>query len=326
MGFTLVELLIVIAIIGILVLLLLPAVQQAREAARRLSCKNNLKQMAMAALQHHQQSGNYPTGGWGWDWIGDADRGHGRHQPGGWAFNILPFMEQGNLYEKAGDGDPNAVSQQQLENARFVQRTVLAMYTCPSRRGAQRFQLQRGTYIGENAASNFSEDNTVARSDYAINCGDQKHNEFFAGPRISGFDFANDDAWSGWHDKDWLTGISFERSEIRNIIDGASNTYLIGEKYINADHYTTGRDPSDNEGWCTGYDNDNYRNGYYLPIQDRAGYTSTMRFGSVHANGFNISLCDASVHTINYSISEDIHRRLANRRNGDNMGIDIDDL
>ena len=80
-----------------------------------------------------------------------------------------------------------------------------------------------------------------------------------------------------------MTGICFERSEIRNVIDGASNTYLIGEKYINADHYATGRDPSDNEGWCTGYNNDNYRNGHYLPLQDRAGYTSTMRFGSVHS-------------------------------------------
>ena len=65
-GFTLVELLVVISIIGILMSLLLPAVQGARESARRNTCSNNLKQIGIAALAHESQMGFLPTGGWGW--------------------------------------------------------------------------------------------------------------------------------------------------------------------------------------------------------------------------------------------------------------------
>ena len=80
-GFTLIELLVVLAIIGVLIALILPAVQAAREAARSAQCKNNLKQIGVAALNHVDAHKCLPTGGWGYHWIGDPDRGFGQGQP-----------------------------------------------------------------------------------------------------------------------------------------------------------------------------------------------------------------------------------------------------
>jgi len=97
-GITLVELLVVVAIIGLLVALLLPAVELAREAARRSQCANHLKQLSLAAAAHQDVNQFFPTGGWGGGWVGDANRGFGPKQPGGWIYNVLPYTEQINLH------------------------------------------------------------------------------------------------------------------------------------------------------------------------------------------------------------------------------------
>ncbi|TWU21822.1 DUF1559 family PulG-like putative transporter [Bythopirellula polymerisocia] len=95
-AFTLVELLVVIAIIGVLVALLLPAVQAAREAARRIQCSNNLKQLGLGALNYESARAYFPISyGTGWDNAGGID------QPGaGWILSTLPYLEQQSLYDR----------------------------------------------------------------------------------------------------------------------------------------------------------------------------------------------------------------------------------
>ena len=173
-AFTLVELLVVIAIIGILVALLLPAVQQAREAARRIQCVNNLKQQGLAWLNHESAQGFLPSSGWGWRWQGDPDKGFGESQPGGWAFSVLPFLEESNVRDLgqgmgySADHVPETAKQEQMLLG--VQSPIPA-FNCPSRRGATVFPMVRNNWLGFNLTSCRAGQCDVARSDYQANSG-----------------------------------------------------------------------------------------------------------------------------------------------------------
>src|SRR5437773_558439 len=113
-AFTLVELLVVIAIIGVLVALLLPAVQSARESARRMSCMNNLKQIGLALHNHHDAFGTFPPGG--------VTNGTccGTQSGATWTIYILPFIEQQMLYDKYDFTQTNESSANAFVRTQFV--------------------------------------------------------------------------------------------------------------------------------------------------------------------------------------------------------------
>ena len=124
-GFTLVELLVVITIIGILIALLLPAVQAAREAARRSQCSNNQKQIGLALANFESTYNRLPAGNMGWDKAGTNWLGHTAF------FQILPFLEQGSLYQELQAGPPLV---RPAESTRSHQADVSSTYVCPERR------------------------------------------------------------------------------------------------------------------------------------------------------------------------------------------------
>jgi len=323
-GFTLVELLVVIAIIGILVALLLPAIQAARESARSTSCKNNLRQIALAAINHESAQGFFPTGGWGWFWAGDPDRGFGQDQPGGWMFNVMPYMESNNTYNLGSDGDPETITLQQKTGTLKMIQMPQPMLNCPSRRPGG--GGQSGPFNGRLIAYNSLTPPTtafVARGDYAFSCGDANRNERSAGP--NSLSNARRFRW-GWDSIGNsllirippMTGISFEHSmvKIANITDGTSNTYMIGEKYLDPGQYDTGARGNDNETWCTGFNNDNYRTAFDQPARDRENLDLGRAFGSPHPAGFYMAYCDGHVALVQWDIDLQLHRNQANRYDG----------
>ncbi|MBN2294378.1 MAG: DUF1559 domain-containing protein [Pirellulales bacterium] len=309
-GFTLVELLVVIAIIGILIALLLPAVQAAREAARRAKCANNLKQICLGWMNHESAQGHLPTNGWGWRWMGDPDRGFGKRQPGGWVYNILPYLELTSLREM-GSGLNSADKSKALGDLTSI---PIATLNCPSRRASTAYPI-RSTHTWE--YFNANRGNKEARTDYACNEGDVIC-DVGTGPN----NLATGDSESyNWKcDNSAFSGVCFRRSEIRwaDISDGTSNTYLVGEKYLKPDSYFDGSSGADDECLYQGDDWGTTRTTdvHYPPICDTPGLEIWFGFGSSHSSGFHVVMCDGSVHLIDYSIDPEIHSYLGNRHDG----------
>jgi prepilin-type N-terminal cleavage/methylation domain-containing protein/prepilin-type processing-associated H-X9-DG protein len=333
-GFTLVELLVVITIIGILIALLLPAVQAAREAARKLQCSNNLKQASLGMLGHEERYKFLPTGGWGWFWVGLPDRGPGRQQPGGWVYCILPYIEQQDLHELGSDGNPSSTTA--LKFAASAQRvqTPLATLNCPTRRAPLCYPMDYfsgGVCPLKDANDGSGGVRTGARSDYSACAGDQGSNQWGEGPGTlaDGDALTATNGWPADIAKD-STGICYLVSEVTigMITDGTSNTYMLGEKYVNPDHYLDGMDGGDNENMYCGYNSDLFRTTWfdgsnpataYTPMQDTPGWSASdigNIFGSAHPGSCNMSFCDGSVQAISYTIDPETNRRLGNRQDG----------
>ena len=307
-AFTLVELLVVIAIVGILVALLLPAVQAAREAARRTECANNLRQLALACLLHEDQLGYFPSGGWGNRWLGDSSRGYGEDQPGSWLFSVLPFVEESNVrgYGSGlvgGDRERAIAEQNQI---------VIGIINCPSRRPP----ITRPTTVDP---YNAAPPRAIVRSDYAANAGDYGNALM---PNVYGPTPAEVASYNWEAAMRGLTGVSFVRSQIKAsaITDGLSQTFLLGEKNVDPDHYDTGQGLNDNQGAYTGFNWDNQRvaSRQWPPSPDTAesGRDYYACFGSAHSATWQAAYCDGHVANLSYEASGIVAGRVANRQDG----------
>ncbi|MCC6491562.1 MAG: DUF1559 domain-containing protein [Pirellulales bacterium] len=338
-AFTLVELLVVIAIIGVLVALLLPAVQAAREAARRSQCQNRLKQIGLAFQNHHDSQKFFPSGGWGHSFVGDPDEGFGKSQPGGWAYSVLPYMELATLHD-IGKGTPVTNGQsngiKKATNAKIVQ-TPAPEFMCPTRGRTQ----VTATCCGP-VNSDYQTGMPMAKSDYAANFGDTSYcngNDLCScivwqkAGSLSNIVVGKNGTFKDWPNNDRVTGIVFIRSEvtIAQVTDGTSNTYAAGEKFVNPTGYEDETDAGNDWSMYSGAQDDTVRTTHYepganqvfTPIQDnvQAGGYTNHKFGSAHAAGCFFAMCDGSVQFISFDIAPEVHRRLGNRADGETVSL-----
>ena len=285
-------------ITGILTGMLLPAVQMAREAARRTQCMNNLKQIGLGTLQYESNLGHYPSGGWGTYWVGMPSEGTGPNQPGGWIYNILPYVEQIALHS---DGLGETPEGQEAASARRL-RTPVALFNCPSRRRSDAWHCPESPPHLQNP---YYTDTVlkVARSDYAINFG---NTDYYAANQPANLAKAKNPKFN-WIEATKFTGISFQRSRVTvaEIRDGLSNTILVGEKHLKPSRYYNGADPGDNESMYGGYGLDLNRpaSQSLLPARDHDDTTNpSFRFGSAHVVTFHAVFCDGAVRKIAYAV------------------------
>ena len=198
-GFTLIELLVVIAIIAILIALLLPAVQQSREAARRTQCKNNIKQLSLALHNYHETHSLFPIGeGFGYSKVDDGSNCDSAPRRAPWTVLCLPFLDQANLYE----------------NFNFSERFHSLYSESPS--SGQNHDASNENVTGFHCPT-FSAPDYLHTNYFGVMGGG--HNQaYWAHSSRPGRAF-------------WNNGILHvnSRSRLRDITDGSSNTVIVGE-------------------------------------------------------------------------------------------------
>jgi prepilin-type N-terminal cleavage/methylation domain-containing protein len=287
-GFTLIELLVAIAIIGILVSLLLPAVQAAREASRRASCSNNSKQFALAIQNYHAAFKVFPPGSY-----------NPRPNSFSWGMvsQVLPFLEQGSKFASIDFAQPHCgqhIKDLQAIGAADPSSEPISILICPSDPASGQSLLS-----GPNGPLPFSGDCGVL---YPINyLGMAGSND----PDITG-------AFSGCRGISNGNGIFYSRSQTkyRDVLDGAAQTILFGERSIPLDL---------GWGWpiCGGHECEHYltsTQGIYLGNYDPAEYILHLQhYWSWHPGGCHITMADGSTHFVTYSIDYETYLALSTK-------------
>ena len=330
-AFTLVELLCVIAIVGLLVALMLPAVQSAREAARATHCANNLKQIGLAVIQYESMHRKYPTA------ISQLATNSGTYYyDAPWPVAILPQMQETTLYNAwarafsyVNDDTPLKLNVASNDALQGILNTPVASYFCPSRRSP-------GGYYGiiedltQNPACGL-----VAKIDYGMNAGVFN---LFQGPASTKTNNNDRPGIGGYLDQN----NKLKTIRAKDVTDGLSNTYLVGEeallaRYVeattaNTDSYTdflfscfqcgasTCARSADNPPMHDPSNTDWYQaqsQGLINLTTLNAPWILAVPFGSAHLSTWNMVFCDGSVRRMSYNISLATHQAFATRAGGD---------
>ncbi len=302
-AFTLVELLVVIAIIGVLVALLLPAVQAAREAARRMQCVNNLKQIVLASHNHHDTFGFFPAGRFGCDGSGTPCNGMSatsvnRGGASGFVY-LLPYLEQDNIYKSLGTAEAN-VPWPTTDNATWRTFNKVGLesrqnaFSCPSNT-AQPFLANTGSGVTLNASV----------GSYALVSGSNGPSQGIG----NSVKFDNNGLF-----------VYFNKRTMGDITDGTSNTLAVGE--VRDGHL--GNNPNI---WSVAGRHSHSLRTTENPINTPPGtgilYTTLNgAFLSRHPNGANFGLADGSVRFIQQNINITAYRNLSTIRGGEPTSLE----
>jgi type II secretory pathway pseudopilin PulG len=312
----LVELLVVIAIIAVLIGLLLPAVQGARESSRRATCANNLRQIALASESHLTSLGHLPTGGWNESSVANPNLGADFQQPGGWCFTILPFLELGSLHELAGT-DPA-----------LFRATAVPIFACPSRRGSSLTGgFTQTDYAGNRGAWCSSPSvptvNDVLNRQMTFGIPGGGDPSTFGGDQWAAVGGILNTPQRVPQRPDILQpvptgGVIFAGSALRPALirDGLSNTYLCGEKYVPQGQF--GVAAGSTRSAYVGDSPDILRGGQRQPEADASPENPTLigAFGGPHHGVSVMAFCDGSVRGISLNIGPDVQFLLSARADG----------
>jgi prepilin-type N-terminal cleavage/methylation domain-containing protein len=296
-GFTLIELLIVMAIIATLVGLLLPAVVKAREAANRVTCTNNLKQLALACHHHVEQYGYFPTAGT-LDFNGPSYYQNGAvtqptggwQQDAGWGFQLLPFIDAENVWT----GGALAVTM--VDQMKGALKSPFKAYSCPSRRLPSTWSYTNGAFPAQPAYAAIKGNSFfVAPVDYAGSNGN--------GARDSSNNLVQNGIFVS-------QALGRNTVAVANITDGLTYTLLMGEKAANPLRGQLTNE--DDMGYAAAFSGTNlnairFTSPSLLPLHDYEVLGPTGgAFGSVHQGSWNAAMADGSVQTINYNLNSAI--------------------
>lgn len=299
-GFTLIELLVVIAIIGTLVALLLPAVQQAREAARRSQCSNNLKQLSLAFHNYHDVNNRFMPGG------GMQNSSACRYATG-WVPRLFPYLEQQAWPDSLDALSPNFLSSQCPYNTTSYTGNPLfksvPVFLCPS------------SDIGDlTTYASTSTARTQGNLHYRANSGS--------------YDVELDTASSDINQQYSKSGVIYPRSNVgfRDILDGTSNTILLGESssmtnwptamttgFFTILPWTLGSYSYASNGWLTA---DHKTLLYPVNYSGTFNYNTTP-FGSMHPGGAMFVICDGSVRFLSESMDLGVLKSLSTKSQGE---------